>query len=133
VECLLHKKILRKYGKPIGFDKISLYFNNFDKLKFLIATTLPRCIQENFECNLNGKTFQLCITELDDLHYPDFESIEYNMGSFWPLLFEDDDDDDSQNLADSLGEVASAVHDLCLSENSKQRCYLYGHEIQVLI
>ncbi|KAL9373411.1 hypothetical protein Peur_033031 [Populus x canadensis] len=45
---------------------------------------------------------QLCITELDDLHYPDFESIEYNMGSFWPLLFEDDDDDDSQNLADNF-------------------------------
>ncbi|KAJ6868432.1 hypothetical protein NC651_033487 [Populus alba x Populus x berolinensis] len=97
-----------------------MYFSNFDKLKFFIATTIPRCIQENFECNLNDRAFQLCITELDDLHYLDFESIEYNMGSFRTLLFEDDDDD-SQNSADSQGEVAGAVQNLCVERKEQTK------------
>lgn len=86
----------------------------------LVTLTIPRCIQENFECNLNDRTFQLCITELDDLHYLDFESIEYNMGFFRTLLFEDDDDD-SQNSADSQGEVAGAVQNLCVERKEKTK------------
>ncbi|KAJ6874931.1 hypothetical protein NC652_034601 [Populus alba x Populus x berolinensis] len=42
------------------------------------------------------------------------------MGSFRTLLFEDDDDD-SQNSADSQGEVAGAVQNLCVERKEQTK------------
>jgi hypothetical protein len=97
------------HGRVIGFDKISLLFNTLDTLKFLIATKLTSTINEDIVLCLEGKDCYIHIQELDNQHFPAFETIEYSMQTFSPHM-EDEEETDSESNPDSHAKVAQVVN-----------------------